>query len=164
MFVKIMLFRKVILIWSWKNCKRWKMSIRGIKQNVSTYCVWVEDVWEICKNQKKAWTFSYFYPREAVYQISENLAHQTWRKCVTNKRTNGQTDGTEIIGPSGKIPGTNDLNFWMAVKRNTKVLQSHVFIFINPIPDGLLPFCCTWTHSSWESLCFLLNLFLLLSL
>ena len=23
------------------------------------------------------------------------------------KRTNGRTDGTEIIGPSGKIPGTN---------------------------------------------------------
>ena len=39
---------------------------------------------EFCENQKNAWTFSYFYPREAVYQISENLAHQTWRKCVTN--------------------------------------------------------------------------------
>ena len=62
---------------------------------------------EICENQKKAWTFSYFYPREAVYQISENLAHQTWRKCVANGRTDGRTDGTEIIGPSGKIPGTN---------------------------------------------------------
>ena len=60
---------------------------------------------EFCENQKKAWTFSYFYPREAVYQISENLAHQTWRKCVTN----GQTDGTEIIGPSGKIPGTKKI-------------------------------------------------------
>ena len=46
---------------------------------------------EICENQKKAWTFSYFYPREAVYQISENLAHQTWRKCVTNELTNGRT-------------------------------------------------------------------------
>ena len=45
---------------------------------------------EFCENQKKAWTFSYFYPREAVYQISENLAHQTWRKCVTNERTNGR--------------------------------------------------------------------------
>ena len=64
---------------------------------------------EFCKNQKKAWTFSYFYPREAVYQISENLAHQTWRKCVTNGRTNERTDGTEIIGPSRKIPGTNNI-------------------------------------------------------
>ena len=36
------------------------------------------------KNQKKAWTFSYFYPREAVYQISENFAYHTQRKCVTN--------------------------------------------------------------------------------
>ena len=53
--------------------------------------------------------FSYFYPREAVYQISENLAHQNWKKCVTNKRRNGRTEGTEIIGPSGKIPGTNDM-------------------------------------------------------
>ena len=61
---------------------------------------------EFCENQKKAWTFSYFYPREAVYQILENLAHQTWRKCVTDKRMDGQMDGTEIIGPSGKIPGT----------------------------------------------------------
>ena len=25
----------------------------------------------------------------------------------TDERTNGRTDGTEIIGPSGKIPGTN---------------------------------------------------------
>ena len=40
---------------------------------------------------KKAWTFSYFYPREAVYQISENLAHQTWRKCVTDGQTDKQT-------------------------------------------------------------------------
>ena len=63
---------------------------------------------EFCENQKKAWTFSYFYPREAVYQISENLAHQTWRKCVANGRTDGRTDGTEIIGPSGKIPGTKN--------------------------------------------------------
>ena len=67
---------------------------------------------EFCENQKKAWTFSYFYPREDLCQISENLAHQTWRKCVTNgrtdKRTDGRTDGTEIIGPSGKIPGTNE--------------------------------------------------------
>ena len=62
---------------------------------------------EFCENQKKAWTFSYFYPREAVYQISENLAHQTWRKCVTDERTEERTDGTEIIGPSGKILGTN---------------------------------------------------------
>ena len=46
---------------------------------------------EICENQKKAWTFSYFYPREAVYQISENLAHQTWRKCVTNGQTDKRT-------------------------------------------------------------------------
>ena len=43
---------------------------------------------EFCENQKKALTFSYFYPREAVYQISENLAHQTWRKCVTDGQTN----------------------------------------------------------------------------
>ena len=47
------------------------------------------------KIEKKAWTFSYFYPREAVYQISENLAHQTWRKCVTNERTDGRTDGRD---------------------------------------------------------------------
>ena len=47
---------------------------------------------EFCKNQKKAWTFSYFYPKEAVYQISEKLAHQTWKKCVTNGRTDGRTD------------------------------------------------------------------------
>ena len=46
---------------------------------------------EFFKNQKKAWTFSYFYTREAIYKISENLAHQTWRKCVTNERTNGRT-------------------------------------------------------------------------
>ena len=63
---------------------------------------------EFCKNQKKARTFSYFNPREAIYQISENLAHQTY---VTNGQTNGQTkgrtDGAEIIGPSGKIPETN---------------------------------------------------------
>ena len=26
----------------------------------------------------------------------------------TNGRTDGRTDGTEIIGPSGKIPGTNE--------------------------------------------------------
>ena len=58
---------------------------------------------EICENQKKAWTFSYFYPREAVYQISENLAHQTWRKCVANGRTDGRTDGTEIIDPSDMV-------------------------------------------------------------
>ena len=63
---------------------------------------------EFCKNQKKAWTFSYFYPREAVYQISENLAHQTWRKFVANEQMDKRTDGTEIIGPFGKIPGTND--------------------------------------------------------
>ena len=42
------------------------------------------------KIKKKAWKFSYFYPREAVYQILENLAHQTWRKCVTNGRTDGR--------------------------------------------------------------------------
>ena len=60
---------------------------------------------EFFENQKKAQTFSYFYPREAVYQISENLAHQTWRKCVTADK---RRDGTEIIGPSGKIPGTKN--------------------------------------------------------
>ena len=27
-------------------------------------------------------------------------------------RLNGQTDGTEIIGPSGKIPGTNNLEVY----------------------------------------------------
>ena len=27
---------------------------------------------------------------------------------LTDERTNKQTDGTEIIGPSGKIPGTNN--------------------------------------------------------
>ena len=43
------------------------------------------------KIKKKAWTFFNFYPREAVYQISENLAHQTWRKCVANGQTDGQT-------------------------------------------------------------------------
>ena len=43
------------------------------------------------------------FTREAVYQILENLAYQTLRKCVTN----GRTGGTEIIGPSGKTPGTN---------------------------------------------------------
>ena len=63
---------------------------------------------EICENQKKAWTFSYFYPREAVYQISENLRliRLGENALRTNGRTNGRTDGTEIIGPSGKIPGT----------------------------------------------------------
>ena len=66
---------------------------------------------EICENQKKALTFSYFYPREAVYQVSENLAHQTWRKCVADKRTDKRTDGTEIIGPSGKISETNEAIF-----------------------------------------------------
>ena len=40
------------------------------------------------KIKKMVWTFSYFYPREVVYQISENLAYQTWRKCVTNEQTN----------------------------------------------------------------------------
>ena len=28
----------------------------------------------------------------------------------TDGQTNGRTDGTEIIGPSGKIPGTNQKN------------------------------------------------------
>ena len=57
---------------------------------------------EFCEIQKKAWTFSYFYPREAVYQISENLAHQTWRKCVTNGRTDGRTD--ERTGLKSQVP------------------------------------------------------------
>jgi len=80
---------------------------------------------EICENQKKAWTFSYFYPREAVYQISENLAHQTWRKCVANGRTDGRTDGTEIIGPSGKIPGTN----YQSEPKPDKTSHSHIRIY-----------------------------------
>ena len=56
---------------------------------------------EFCENQKKAWTFSYFYPREAVYQISENLAHQTWRKCVTRGRINAvRAKGVCKMAPS----------------------------------------------------------------
>ena len=55
---------------------------------------------EFCENQKKARTFSYFYPREAVYKISENLAYQTWRKGVTDGRTDKR---------DWKIPGTNDI-------------------------------------------------------
>ena len=80
-----------------KNCKNGKKG-----QKMAVFLPWRAEFFE---NQKKAWTFSYFYPREAVYKISENLAQQTWRKCVTD----GRTDGTEIIGPSGKIPGTNEL-------------------------------------------------------
>ena len=58
---------------------------------------------------KKRLGHSLTFTQEAVYQISENLAHQTWRKCVTNERTDGQTDGTEIIGPSGKKSGDQKL-------------------------------------------------------
>ena len=39
-------------------------------------------------------------------KIQKKLAHQTWRKSVTNERMNERTDGTEVIGPPA-IPGTN---------------------------------------------------------
>ena len=60
---------------------------------------------EFCNNQKKTWTFSYFYPREAVYQISEKFGSSDLEKMRYER-----TDGTEIIGPFGKVPGTNKLH------------------------------------------------------
>ena len=71
-------------------------------KNCKNYQKWLFWSWraEFCENQKKAWTFSYFYPREAIYQILENLAHQTcvfMRKCVSDGQTNGR-DRNHIIG------------------------------------------------------------------
>ena len=82
---KIKKIRSLKKFLSPKNCKNGQKRAKN--------CLFWPSRAEFCKNQKKAWTFSYFYPREAVYQISENLAHQTWRKCVTDRRTDGQTNG-----------------------------------------------------------------------
>ena len=40
------------------------------------------------------------------------------------ERTDGRTDGTEIIGPSGKIPGTNNVN----VSLKSIYFVSNIFI------------------------------------
>ncbi len=39
---------------------------------------------------KKGLDILLLFPRDAVYQISENLAHQIWRKCFTNGRADEQ--------------------------------------------------------------------------
>ena len=62
---------------------------------------------EFCKNKKRLRHSLTFTPREAVYQISEKFGSSNLEK-MRYERTNGQTDGTEIIGPSGKIPGTKN--------------------------------------------------------
>ena len=52
-------------------------------------------------------------------------------------RANGRTDGTEIIGPSGKIPGTNKLvgNQWEILRYTFKnlSLNKRMAHFINSI-------------------------------
>ena len=58
---------------------------------------------EFCENQKKAWTFSYFCPERLYTKFQKIWLIRLGEKCVTDERT----DWTEIIGPSGKIPGTN---------------------------------------------------------
>ena len=47
----------------------------------------------------------------------------------TDKRTDGRTDGTEIIGPSGKIPGTKKTNVvsirpWMQLIKWDEIEQN----------------------------------------
>ena len=43
----------------------------------------------------------------------------------TDERTNGRTDGTEIIGPSGKIPGTNEIT--QSIRSSKKEYYSEYF-------------------------------------
>ena len=79
-----------------------------------------------CKNgQKRAKNGRFLDPQGRILRKSKKgldiLLPLPQRGCIPNfrkfgssdlekmryKRTNGKTDGTEIIGPSGKIPGTN---------------------------------------------------------
>ena len=59
---------------------------------------------EFCKNQKRLGHSLTFTP-ERLYTKFQKI----WliRLGENALQTNGRTDGTEIIGPSGKIPGTN---------------------------------------------------------
>ena len=78
------------------------------------------------KIEKRLINYFTFTPK-GCDQISENLAHhQTWRKCATNEKTDNQTDRNKIIGPSGKILGTNGLKIhtW---KNECKIRRNKTF-------------------------------------
>ena len=62
---------------------------------------------QILRNQNKALTFSYFYPRGCIPNFRKFGSSDLEK--MRYERTDKRTDGTEIIGPSGKIPGTNKI-------------------------------------------------------
>ena len=60
---------------------------------------------EFCENQKKGLDILLLLPQRGCIPNFRKFGSPDLEK-MRYKRTDGRTDRTEIIGPSGKIPGT----------------------------------------------------------
>ena len=87
-------------------------------------------VWrtQFCKNQKRRGHSLTFTKKSCTSNFRTFGSSESER--MRYKEMNEQTNGTEIIAPSGKILGTNQINYSFTIKRlKSKKLQKCIFLW-----------------------------------
>ena len=76
---------------------------------------------EFCENQKRLGHSLTFTPERLYTKFQKIWLIRLGENALqTDERTNERTDGTEIIGPSRKIPGTKNQIYTFQISKGTK--------------------------------------------